>query len=57
MLWFLRMKRWVQRPPSMGAFKFVLAMLGICAVLYGVELIWGWPDALTIERVPRGVVP
>jgi hypothetical protein len=51
--WFLRMSQWVRNPPSWGAFRFVLLIAALCALLVGFELIFGWPDALTPERVPR----
>ncbi len=56
MIWFVRMARWASNPPSAGRVKFVLAVLGMCAVLYGIELIWGWPEALSPERFRRGPV-
>ena len=55
-MWFLRMKRWVQNPPSWRTRKFVLGVLGICLVFYGIELIWGWPEMLSVERPPRNVL-
>ena len=47
LLWFLRAKRWAQNPPSTAKIKAVAAIIAACAVLYGIELIWGWPDFLT----------
>ncbi len=45
--WLVRMAAWVRRPPSERMVKFVLAVVVACFVLLGIELIWGWPEALT----------
>lgn len=56
MIWFVRMARWVRNPPSWGLVKLVLAVVALCLALYAVDRIWGWPDALTPDRVPGGRV-
>ena len=54
----LRMARWAQNPPSENKVKFVFAIIGICLVLWGIDRIWGWPEALTPNRdVHRGFKP
>ena len=45
--WLMRMYRWVRRPPSEGAVKLVLAVVVLCLGLVAIELVWGWPEALT----------
>lgn len=55
--WLLRMKRWVQNPPSMGRVIFVLTVIAICIALVIVERIWGWPEALTPHSGGRGRMP
>lgn len=45
--WLLRMYRWARNPPSEKTVKFVLAIVAFCLLLLAIELIWGWPDALT----------
>ena len=55
LMWFLRAKRWAQNPPSRNKIKFVGAIVVGCAVLYGVELVWGWPEWLT-PNTTRGRV-
>ena len=47
LLWLVRMYRWVRTPPSERAVRVVLAIVALCFVLFAVELIWGWPEALT----------
>lgn len=47
---FLRMARWARRPPSEKRVRLVLAVLVICAVIYGVEWFFGWPAWLTIRN-------
>ena len=54
--WLLRMSRWARQPPSPGRVALVLAVVALCAALYGIERIWGWPDWLTAERVRRPVI-
>lgn len=54
--WLMRARRWAQRPPSPGRVKLVLAVIALCAALFAVEALYGWPDWLTPERpgrVPR----
>nr|WP_092888272.1 hypothetical protein [Roseicitreum antarcticum] len=45
--WLLRMRQWAQHPPPARVVYGVLAIIALCAALYGIELIWGWPAALT----------
>ena len=52
-LHLLRMARWAHRPPSEGRVKLVLGVIAICAVLWGLEQIFGFPDWL----VPQRLVP
>ncbi|MDF1718430.1 MAG: hypothetical protein P1U75_17425 [Antarcticimicrobium sp.] len=47
--WLLRMRRWVQHPPSWGRVKLVLAVVAICLALYAIERWIGWPDALNLQ--------
>ena len=49
--WLLRMKRWAQNPPSSRQVLFVLAIIGFALALYAVERVFGWPEALTVERL------
>lgn len=52
-MWLLRAKQWVQNPPSPSRIALVFGIIAVCAVLYGIETLWGWPDALTVERLRR----
>lgn len=47
--WLMRMSQWVRNPPSPRRVKLVLAVVAVCFALWGIELIWGWPDALTVN--------
>ena len=49
--WLLRAKRWAQNPPSEDRVKLVLGVIAICVVLYGIDLIWGWPEWLTPDNL------
>ncbi|MBE0554797.1 MAG: hypothetical protein IH625_13995 [Rhodobacteraceae bacterium] len=50
MNWFLRMAKWARHPPSPARVRLVAAVVAICLVLWGIELIWGWPEWLTPNR-------
>lgn len=54
LIWFLRMARWAHRPPSAKRVKFVLGIVAVCLVLFGIERFLGWPDWLTPSVPPRG---
>ena len=49
LVWLMRMAKWARHPPSPARDKFVLAIVEACLTLSGVELIWGWPEALTVN--------
>lgn len=51
---FLRMAKWARHPPSEKRVKLVLFVLAVCLVLFGLERLFGWPEWLTLERLPRG---
>jgi hypothetical protein len=52
-IWLLRMKRWVQHPPSLRRVLLVVGVVGVCLIIAGIESIWGWPDWLTVNKVRR----
>jgi len=55
-IWFLRMKRWAQRPPSWWKVKLVIAVVCICFVLYGLEQTGLLPEWMAADRAsPRGL--
>jgi hypothetical protein len=56
-IWFLRMAQWVRNPPSMARVLLVLGVIAACLLLVGFELLFGWPEWLTPDHVPRGRVP
>ena len=43
------MSQWARHPPSWGRVKLVLGVVGLCLAVWGVELIWGWPEWLTVN--------
>jgi len=47
--WLLRMRQWVQHPPSKQRVILVLIVIGICLALYAVEHWIGWPEALSVQ--------
>ena len=47
-----RLAQWQRRPPSRRRVYILLVVLAIAFVLLGIERLFGWPEALTTERVP-----
>ncbi|MDX5359643.1 MAG: hypothetical protein LPK12_18115 [Rhodobacterales bacterium] len=54
-IWFLRMARWVRRPPSVRQVVLVVVVIALCLAIAGFEWLFGWPEALTPNSggVPR----
>lgn len=53
MIWFLRMARWARNPPSQRRVILVLAVIALCLALFAIERWFGWPEALTAEKLRR----
>lgn len=51
--WLMRMAKWVRRPPSEARVKLVVGVVLACLALGLIEWLWGWPDWLTVERLPK----
>lgn len=49
--WFMMMAMWARRPPSAQRVKFVLAIIAICIALAAWSHFFGWPEALTVNRL------
>lgn len=49
----LRMSRWARNPPSLKMALVILVVVLLALVPVAVEHIWGWPDWLRVNRVPR----
>lgn len=58
-VWFLRMARWARRPPSAGRVMLWAGVIALCLGIVGFELLFGWPEALTVNQggTPRVAVP
>ena len=52
-LWLARMAQWARNPPSSGRVKLVLGVVLAGFILYEIELVWGWPDWLTVNSSRR----
>lgn len=50
-IWLLRMAKWARNPPSWGRVKLVVGVVAICLIIVGIEFFFGWPEALTPQRV------
>lgn len=51
--WLIRMARWARNPPSDARVKLVLAVIALCLMLLAIEQFIGWPEMLTVDRMPR----
>tara|TARA_R110000850_G_scaffold9741_1_gene35517 strand:+ start:649 stop:843 length:195 start_codon:yes stop_codon:yes gene_type:complete len=54
LIWLLRLKRWVQRPPSRRHVWLILGVIAASLVLFGIEYWFGWPEWLTPDFSGRG---
>lgn len=49
----IRAKRWALHPPSGRMVAMVLGIVALGLTLAGIEWLWGWPDWLTVNSLPR----
>ena len=49
----MRMRRWVQNPPSASRVKFVFAVVLAGALIFGAEYFGYWPEWATTERIKK----
>ncbi|MFC7703414.1 hypothetical protein ACFQXB_04300 [Plastorhodobacter daqingensis] len=54
LIWLLRAARWARNPPSAKRVKLVLGIIAFCLFIAGLELIWGWPEWLTVPNPSGG---
>jgi hypothetical protein len=50
-MWFVRMARWVRRPPSRRQAAVMGGVIVAGLLMAGIESLWGWPDWLTPDRL------
>lgn len=55
--WFLRMARWVRRPPSAGRVALVIAIVVLCFVVAGIEAAGLWPEGWATQGGARALRP
>jgi len=53
MNWLLRMSRWARNPPSAKTVMRILALIGVCFAIFGIEKLGLWPDWATADRILR----
>jgi hypothetical protein len=53
--WLMRMYRWSRNPPSARQVMGLLAIIGICLALVGIEALGIWPDWATTQGGGRPV--
>lgn len=49
----VRLALWARRRPSRRHVQVMIAVIVLAAVCVLVESVFGWPDWLTVERLPR----
>ncbi|MDQ2092833.1 hypothetical protein NOI20_01775 [Rhodobacteraceae bacterium 10Alg 79] len=49
---FIRMARWARRPPSRRMVITVLIVVGLAAVIVGIERTIGWPEWMQVAPGP-----
>ncbi|WP_207539163.1 hypothetical protein [Sabulicella rubraurantiaca] len=49
----VEMARWLRCPPSRPHLIAMAAAAILIVVVVAAERIWGWPEALTVDRVGR----
>jgi hypothetical protein len=49
----LRMVYWARRPPSWQHLLLIVVVLVVAFSIAGIEHLFGWPDWLTVNRLPR----
>jgi len=47
--WLLRLAKWARRPPGPRTVRRWLIVIGIGLAIVGIEHVFGWPEALTLE--------
>lgn len=52
-----RLAMWIRRPPSPRRMLIVAVVVAAALAIAGIERYVGWPEALTVERLPRNPVP
>jgi len=52
---FLRMALWIRQPPSRNHIIVMAMVVIVAALCLGFETLFGWPEALTVERLPRHI--
>jgi hypothetical protein len=50
-IWLMRMAKWARNPPSWARVKLVTGVIALCFAIYAIEYFWGWPEALTPQRI------
>lgn len=48
-----RLAIWIRRPPSPQKLLLIAIVIVAALAIAGIEKYVGWPEALTVERLPR----
>lgn len=51
---FLRMSKWARRPPSSRQVRLVIGVIVLALLIFGLERIFGTPDWMILNDMPRG---
>lgn len=47
--WLLRMARWARNPPGPARVRLMLIAIALIVGVAGIEYLFGWPAALSLE--------
>jgi predicted acyltransferase len=47
--WLLRMAKWARNPPGPARVRLMLIVFGLVILIAGIEYLFDWPDALSLE--------
>lgn len=54
--WLMRASRWSRNPPKASTVRVVLIVLGLAALLAGIEALGLWPEWATLDNPrPRAI--
>lgn len=57
MVWLMKARRWAQNPPSMRRVIFVFSIIAVAVAIFALDHFGVWPEALTLDRMPRRPSP
>lgn len=57
MMWLMRLRHWVDHPPSRQQMRMIVIVAALCFAVILIEWMGWWPDWAQVERVGRSGLP